>query len=85
MRVNQKFCDIVGYSKEEIQARTFQEITYPEDLEADLKYVNQVLDGDIKTYSMEKRYFRKNHEITWINLTVSLLNVVCLQGFRTNT
>ena len=73
MRINQKLCDIVGYSKEEMQARSFQEITHPDDLDADLEYMKQVLDGEIKTYSMEKRYFRRNHEIVWINLTVSLL------------
>ncbi|MCK4987341.1 MAG: PAS domain S-box protein, partial [Desulfobacterales bacterium] len=73
MRINQKLCDIVGYSKEEMQARSFQEITHPDDLDADLEYMKQVLDGEIKTYSMEKRYFRRNHEIVWINLTVSIL------------
>ncbi|MFC1826816.1 sigma 54-interacting transcriptional regulator [Thermodesulfobacteriota bacterium] len=73
LRINQKFCDIVGYTKKEMQSRTFQEITHPEDLDTDLEFVQQVLDGEIDTYSMEKRYLRKNHEIVWINLTVSLL------------
>ena len=72
LRINQKFCDIVGYTKKEMQSRTFQEITHPDDLDADLKFVQQVLDGEIDTYSMEKRYLQKDHEIVWINLTVSL-------------
>lgn len=70
--VNQRLCDIVGYSPEELELRTFQEITHPDDLEAALKYVNEMLIGSIQTYAMEKRYFRKDGSIVWINLTVSL-------------
>ena len=73
LRINQKFCDIVGYTKKEMQTRKFQEITHPDDLAADLEYMQQVLAGEIKTYSMKKRYFRKDKSIVWINLTVSLL------------
>jgi PAS domain S-box-containing protein len=73
LRINQRFCDIVGYSKEEMLTRTFQDITHPDDLEADLEYVRQVLADEIKTYSIEKRYFKKDGEVVWINLTVSLL------------
>lgn len=73
LRVNQKLCDIVGYSKEELLKLTFQDITHPDDLDADLGYVRQVLADEIKTYSMEKRYYRKDGSIVWINLTVSLL------------
>jgi PAS domain S-box-containing protein/putative nucleotidyltransferase with HDIG domain len=72
-QVNQKLCDIVGYSREELFGKTFQDITHPDDLDADLAYVRQVLAGEIKTYSMEKRYFRKDGSIVWINLTVSLV------------
>ena len=73
LRVNQRFCDIVGYSYDEMLAQTFQDITYPDDLEADLELTHQLLAGEKETYSMEKRYFRKNGETVWINLTVSLL------------
>ncbi|MBG1265743.1 PAS domain S-box protein [Nostoc sp. WHI] len=71
--VNQKLCDLVGYTLEELQLLTFQDITHPDDLKADLKYVDQILADDIQTYSMEKRYFRKDNSIIWINLTVSLM------------
>ncbi len=43
LRINQRFCDIVGYTPEEMLEFTFQDITYPDDLESDLEYVNQVL------------------------------------------
>ena len=73
LRINQKFCDIVGYTQEELLRRTFQDITHPDDLDADLVFVRQVLAGEIPTYSMEKRYFRKDGSIAWVNLTVSLV------------
>jgi two-component system sensor histidine kinase UhpB len=73
IRVNQRFCDIAGYSREEMLECTFQDITHPDDLDADLDYVRQVLADEISTYSMEKRYIKKDGSFVWINLTVSLL------------
>ena len=73
LRVNDKFCTIVGYPREELLRMTFQDITHPEDLEANLSHVGQVLAGGIETYSMEKRYIRKDRSPVWVNLTVSLV------------
>ncbi len=73
LRVNRKLCDIVGYRPDELLALTFQDITHPGDLEADLAQVQRLLAGEIETYSMEKRYFRKDRSLVWINLTVSLV------------
>ena len=73
LEVNQKLCDIVGYSRAELLQCTFQEITHPDDLEADLKLVAEMLNGQRDFYTMEKRYFRKSGEVIWINLTVSLV------------
>ena len=73
LRVNQKICEIVGYTKAELLQKTFEDITYPEDLQLDLEYVRQMLADEIKTYSMEKRYICKSGQIIWINLTVSLV------------
>ncbi|MEL6911684.1 MAG: PAS domain S-box protein, partial [Cyanobacteria bacterium J06598_4] len=73
LRVNQKLCQIIGYPKDELLQKTFQDITHPEDLNNDLKYVRQILAGEIPTYSLEKRYIRKDGANIWINLTVSLV------------
>jgi PAS domain S-box-containing protein len=73
MRVNRKFCDIVGYSEKEMLELTFQDITHPDDLDTDLEYVRRVLNGERESYSLEKRYFKKDGSVVWINLTVSLL------------
>lgn len=73
LQVNQKLCDIVGYTNEELSLLTFQDITHPDDLDIDLDYVRQILAGTIETYSMEKRYIRKDLSEIWINLNVSLV------------
>ncbi|WP_017653787.1 PAS domain S-box protein [Fortiea contorta] len=73
LRVNQKLCEIVGYTRQELLHLTFQEITYPDDLQTDLNYMRQLLAGEIETYSMEKRYICKDNLPCWINLTVSLV------------
>ncbi len=73
IRANQKLCDIVGYSFEELATKTFQDITHPEDLDTDLGYVQQMLTGKINTYSMEKRYVRKDGSLIWIHLSVALV------------
>ncbi|MFI5120020.1 MAG: PAS domain S-box protein [Thermoanaerobaculia bacterium] len=72
LRVNQRLCEMVGYTREELLAGTFQEITHPDDLPADLENVRKILAGDIQNYSMEKRYIRKDRTAAWIALTVSL-------------
>lgn len=71
--VNQRICDIVGYTAIELRHLTFQDITYPADLGGDLKLVHQLLRNEISSYSIEKRYIKKNGKLTWINLTVSLV------------
>lgn len=73
VRVNQKFCDIVGYTREELLEQKFQDITHPDDLEVDREYVRSLLAGDIETYSLEKRYLRKDGELIWGEVTASLV------------
>jgi len=73
LRVNRKLCEIVGYSEDEILDLSFQDITHADDLDADLEHLHQVLNGEIETYSMDKRYYRKDGSIVWINLTVALV------------
>lgn len=73
LRINKKFCKIVGYSVEEMLAKSFQDITHPDDLGNDLVLFQQVLDGVRANYSLDKRYIHKKGEVIWINLTTGLL------------
>lgn len=73
-RINQKYCDILGYSHQEMLQRSFKDITYPEDLDNDLAHLKQLLEGKNKTYAVEKRYVLKNGKILWVGVTVSLVH-----------
>jgi two-component system, chemotaxis family, CheB/CheR fusion protein len=73
LKVNSKFCEIVGYSKEELVASKFKDITHPEDLDDDLVYIARLLKGEINNYSLNKRYYKKDRSIVWINITSSLV------------
>ncbi|MCE4556675.1 PAS domain S-box protein [Pelomonas cellulosilytica] len=71
LSLNDRLCDITGYRRDELLAMTFQDITHPDDLAADLEQARRLARGELDTYSMEKRYLRKDGQETWINLTVS--------------
>ncbi|HVB85800.1 MAG TPA: PAS domain S-box protein, partial [Candidatus Dormibacteraeota bacterium] len=71
LRVNQKVCEIVGYSQDELLKMTVQELTYPPDLPAGVANVQKALAGEIDQYSLEKRYVRRNGALMWIQLSVS--------------
>jgi diguanylate cyclase (GGDEF)-like protein/PAS domain S-box-containing protein len=73
LQVNLPLCELVGYSEAELLTTTFQAITHPDDLEADLNHVRQLLAGEIRSYHMEKRYFHKRGHVVWILLSVSLM------------
>jgi PAS domain S-box-containing protein len=72
LEVNQRLCDIVGYTREELMTKTFGDITHPDDLESNWNQARRLLAGEIENYSMEKRYCRKDSSIVWANVTVSL-------------
>src|SRR5262249_32642482 len=73
MKVNGATCELLGYPEPELLALTFQEITHPDDLEADLRQVQRLVAGEIERYSMAKRYYTKAGEEVWANLSVSLV------------
>ena len=72
-QVNEAFCRMVGYPEDELTGMTFQDITHPDDLEADIDHVQRLLEGDISRYSMEKRYLAKSGDIVWAILCVGLV------------
>ncbi len=69
--VNGRFCEITGYSREELANMTFLDITYQGDVERNLGLYNKMLTGEVNEYFYEKRYVRKNGEIIWVRLAVA--------------
>ncbi len=73
LRFNDALMAMTGYSREELQRRTFSDITHPEDIQNDWAKAKRLLAGEIPRYSMEKRYLRKGGEPVWARLSVSLV------------
>lgn len=71
--VNPALSNFLGYSEQEMQNLTFQDITYIDDLDVDLQYVREMLDGKIVSYQLEKRYIKKDGSLWWGLLACSLM------------
>jgi PAS domain S-box-containing protein len=78
LRVNQRFCDITGYSGEELLTMTIQELTRPDDREQDFAVYQRMLRGEGE-YEVERRYVRKDGSVVWVHV-----NVVALRDERGN-
>lgn len=73
IRVNGRLCAMLGYTEAELLALRFQDVTHPEDLAADLAQVERLRAGAIDTFTLRKRYLRRDGTILWGELTVSVL------------
>lgn len=73
LNVNQKLCEIIGYTLDELLELDFRAITHPDDLERDVQLTRAVMDRTIDQYSIEKRYVRKGGDIVWVMLFVRRL------------
>src|SRR5262249_13987062 len=72
LRVNEKFCAIIGYSREELLQRTYQEITHPDDLAASIDATTALFRGGSPNFALEKRLVRKDGSLVWAQVFVSL-------------
>ena len=73
LAVNQSLCQMLGYTENELQVLTFHEITHPEDLEIDLYHHQKLLDNEIDSFHIEKRFLHKNGQFIWGLMSVSIV------------
>lgn len=74
LEVNRALCRITGYTERELLGMTFQAITHPNDLDAAVSFIEQMLQGTIRTCQLEKRYVRKDGHVVWVLKTGSLVH-----------
>ena len=72
IRVNQRWCEILGYGEAELLGLQFCDITYPPDRHLERPYLERLLAGDIPNFTLEKRYVHKDGSLVWVNLTKAL-------------
>ncbi|GAC1380440.1 MAG: hypothetical protein NVS4B7_06760 [Ktedonobacteraceae bacterium] len=72
--VNQRYCDIVGYTRAELLTQTYQSIIHPDDVDVSVAYLQSVLTGTVQTQSIEKRYLRKDGSVIWTSLSASVVH-----------
>ncbi|MGA2227282.1 MAG: PAS domain S-box protein, partial [Syntrophobacteraceae bacterium] len=83
VRVNQKMCEITGYSSDEMLALRIPELTHPEDRDRDWEAFQDVISGNSKNYRLEKRYIRKDGTIVWVNVNMTVIRDFTGQPIRT--
>ena len=70
---NEAFCQMMGYSEDELKVLTFKELTHPDFIAADIGCINDLSAGRIQNYKAEKCYIRKDGQILWGALVVSVI------------
>ncbi len=71
--VNDRYCAVLGYTREELLGTTLLDKTHSDDIESMEAKVRQLLAGEISAYSLEMRYGRKDAVVTWVRLYGSLV------------
>ncbi|WP_243372392.1 ATP-binding protein [Geotalea sp. SG265] len=70
-RANSRQCETLGYTEEELLGKSFDSFTHPQDHEPDLSRYRMLMEGSIRSYSLEKRYLRKDGGLIWVRVTRS--------------
>ena len=71
LRVNETFCDITGYDREELLERGVFDLTHPDDVDSDRRHWEAQVAGDLDRYTITKRYIRKDGRVVWVEVTSS--------------
>ncbi len=71
LEINDKWAEMLGYSKGEVIGKTFGEMTFPEDREESLQRLKKLAANNVEGYRIEKRYLRKDGSVFWGDLSVT--------------
>ena len=72
IRVNQKYCDILGYTRDELATKTFKDLTHPDDIGDSVDHFGALMRGELPSYAMEKRCISRQGETLWVQVTASM-------------
>jgi PAS domain S-box-containing protein/diguanylate cyclase (GGDEF)-like protein len=73
LQVNRSLCESIGYPEDELLAKTFKDLTHPEDLDKDREHAQRLIHDEIPYYHIEKRYLHRDGYIVWVLLCVSMV------------
>jgi PAS domain S-box-containing protein len=72
-RANARFCQMLGYSEEELLHKTILDLTHPDDRASTEERTAGFFKGEVDTYTNEKRYIRKDGAVVWVNITAKMI------------
>jgi PAS domain S-box-containing protein len=73
IEVNERFAAMLGYTQQELVSKTFADVTHPDERMRDLDAARRIVAGELDTYTVDKRYVRKDGSIMWARLTTTLV------------
>ncbi|MEK6337591.1 MAG: PAS domain S-box protein [Acidobacteriota bacterium] len=73
LKVPQTLCDLLGYTEQELLARTFKDVTHPDDFEADWNQCQRLIRGEAKSFDIEKRYIQRDGHTIWVHQNCSVV------------
>ncbi|MEK6327164.1 MAG: PAS domain S-box protein [Actinomycetota bacterium] len=71
LQVNQALADLTGYTTKQLTGMSFADITHPDDVDAEVEALDQLVAGERRRYVTEKRYLRKDERLVWVSLSLS--------------
>ena len=73
MKTNRALSLLLGYTEQELCAKSWMAVTHPEDIESDVELFNELISGQRNAYQVEKRYVRKDRSVVFVRVTLSLI------------
>ena len=73
LKVPQTLCDLLGYTESELLEKTFKDVTHPDDFDSDWSQCERLINGEIRSFDLEKRYLHKDGHTIWIYLNCSVV------------